>query len=192
MASRATRRTRRLHSWHLCFPKPKQLTEYHVQARTEEQKRNAGRGTKPAVYHRFISSVSTGCKARLVLRCPRANQFFYVCKPFPSQGCLGQKSDVPQAGRVGAHVRVAGWGRACPYANRTVRLGDNPFSYFRKHRTHAAQTSPQRHKKIKILCKPVEEQSPQLTIGSSAVYQLDEKRSFFLAADKWIVAFLSL
>ena len=32
----STLRTRRLHSWHLCHPKPKQFTEYYLQARTKE------------------------------------------------------------------------------------------------------------------------------------------------------------
>ena len=52
--------------------------------------------------------------------------------------CLVQNPDIPQAGRVGAHGRVAGRGRAGLYANRTVRLGDNPFSYPPKHRRNVA------------------------------------------------------
>ena len=43
-----------------------------------------------------------------------------------------------------------------------------------------------------MLCKPVGEQSPRWTRVGSAVYQRDEKRSSFLAADQWTVAFLSL
>ena len=35
-----------------------------------------------------------------------------------------------------------------------------------------------------ILCKPMEEQNPRLTRGSSAVYQQDRERSSFLAADQ--------
>ena len=36
------------------------------------------------------------------------------------------------------------------------------------------------------------EQNPRLTTGSSALYNRDEKRSFFLPADQWNDAFLSL
>ena len=40
-----------------------------------------------------------------------------------------------------------------------------------------------------ILCKPTEEQNHRLTRGLSPVYQRDEKRSLFLAADQWNDAF---
>ena len=43
-----------------------------------------------------------------------------------------------------------------------------------------------------ILCKPLEEQSPRLTTGLSAVCQRDEKRSLILAADQCNDAYLSL
>ena len=43
-----------------------------------------------------------------------------------------------------------------------------------------------------FLCKPTEEQNQRLTIGLSAVYHPDEKRSLFLAAKRWNDAFLSL
>ena len=43
-----------------------------------------------------------------------------------------------------------------------------------------------------ILCKPTEEVNPRLTSGLSPVYQRDEKRSLFLAADQWNDAFSSL
>ena len=43
-----------------------------------------------------------------------------------------------------------------------------------------------------ILCKQTEEQNQRLTTGLSPVYQRDEKRSLFLAADQWYDAFLSL
>ena len=36
------------------------------------------------------------------------------------------------------------------------------------------------------------EQNPRLTTGSSPVYNQDEKRSLFMAADQWNDAFLSL
>ena len=36
------------------------------------------------------------------------------------------------------------------------------------------------------------EQNLRLTTGSSPVYKRDEKRSFFLAADQWTDAYLSL
>ena len=42
------------------------------------------------------------------------------------------------------------------------------------------------------LCKPMGEQNPRLTSGLSPVYQQDEKRSLFLAADQWNDAYLSL
>ena len=41
-------------------------------------------------------------------------------------------------------------------------------------------------------CKPTEEQNQRLTTGSSAVYHRDEKRSLFLAAERWNDTFLSL
>ena len=52
--------------------------------------------------------------------------------------CLVQNPDIPQAGRVGAHGGAAGRSRAGLYANRTVRLGDNPFSNPPKHGRHVA------------------------------------------------------
>ena len=52
--------------------------------------------------------------------------------------CLVQNPDIPQAGHVGAHGGVAGRGRAGLCANRTVRLGTNPFSFSPKHRRHVA------------------------------------------------------
>ena len=45
-----------------------------------------------------------------------------------SATCLVQNPDIPQAGRVGAHGRLAGRGRAGLHANKAVRLGKNPFS----------------------------------------------------------------
>ena len=50
---------------------------------------------------------------------------------------------------------------------------------------------------MKILCKPMEEQNPQLTRGLSAAdnrftYPRDETRSSFLAADQCTDAYLSL
>ena len=35
-----------------------------------------------------------------------------------------------------------------------------------------------------IICKPMEEQNPRFSRGSSVVYQRDEKRFLFLAADQ--------
>ena len=52
--------------------------------------------------------------------------------------CQVQKPDIPRAGRIRAHGGVAGRGWAGLNANRTVRLGDNPFLYHPKHRRHVA------------------------------------------------------
>ena len=43
-----------------------------------------------------------------------------------------------------------------------------------------------------ILCKPTGEQNQWLTSGLPAVYQRDEKRALFLAAEQWNDALLSL
>ena len=47
--------------------------------------------------------------------------------------CRIQNSDIPRAGRIEAHGGVAGQGRAELFANRTVRLENNPSSHFPKH-----------------------------------------------------------
>ena len=85
--------------------------------------------------------------------------------------CLVQNPDIPQAGRVGAPGGVAGRDRAGLYANRTVRLGDNPFSYVpsKASKTRRLNVSPEA-RTSEILCKPMEEQSPRLTTGASPVY----------------------
>ena len=44
----------------------------------------------------------------------------------------------------------------------------------------------------KILCKPTEDPNQRLTSDLPAVYQLDEKRALFLAAEQWNEAFLTL
>ena len=62
---------------------------------------------------------------------------------------LVQNPDIPQAGRVEAHGGDAGQTRAELFANRTVRLGDNPFLYPPKYRRHVAWTFPQKHKQAK-------------------------------------------
>ena len=102
--------------------------------------------------------------------------------------CRVQNPDKPRAGRVGAHGGVAGRtgcqqncsprGQASPVppkASETRRLNVSP----------EARTS-------EILCKPMEEQNPRLTRGSSAVYRRDERRSLFLAAYQWTDGFLFL
>ena len=43
--------------------------------------------------------------------------------------CRVQNPDIPRAGRVGMHGGVAGQSRAVLFANRTVRLGNNPSSH---------------------------------------------------------------
>ena len=46
------------------------------------------------------------------------------------QTCRIQNPNIPRAGRVGVHSEVAGRGRSGLDANRRVRLGDKPLSYF--------------------------------------------------------------
>ena len=85
--------------------------------------------------------------------------------------CRLQNPDIPRAARVGAHGRVARRGRAGLFANRTVRLGNNPSSHSPKaSKTRRLNVSPEA-RTSESLCKPMEEQSPRLTTGSSAVYQ---------------------
>ena len=120
--------------------------------------------------------------------------------------CRLQNPDIPRAVRVGAHGGVAGRGRAGVNANRTVR-NCSPRRQASLAPSKASKTcrlnEPPEARTSEILCKPMEEQNPRLTRGSSpvhprflrglsAVYQWDEKRSFFLAADQWSNAFLSL
>ena len=113
--------------------------------------------------------------------------------------CRIQNPDIPRAGRVGAHGGVAGRGRAGPDANRTVRPGDKLPAYSPKHRRQVAGTSLQEHVQAKSYLnrwrnkargrQPVHN---WFIRGICALYQRDEKRSFFLAADQWTVAALSL
>ena len=58
-----------------------------------------------------------------------------------------------------------------------------PFSGFQIQKKNA--TTPWgfcEEQASEILCKPMEEQNPQFTTGSSAAYNQDEKRSSVLAA----------
>ena len=70
------------------------------------------------------------------------------------EGCLKtcrvQNPDIPRMGRIGAHGGVAKRGGAELFANRTVRLGNNPSSHFPKHEKHIAGTSPQTHDQAKF------------------------------------------
>ena len=104
--------------------------------------------------------------------------------------CRVQNLDIPLAGRVGAHSGVAGPGRAGLFANRIVRLGNNP-SLLSPIENVSPDVSPEA-RTSEILCKPTEERNPRLTTGSSVVYHWDERRSFSLAADQWNDAFSSL
>ena len=72
------------------------------------------------------------------LNTPQAHQTPISLPIYMRATCQVQNPDIPRACRVGAHGGVAGRGRAGLHANRSVRLGDNPFSYFPKHRRHVA------------------------------------------------------
>ena len=99
--------------------------------------------------------------------------------------CRVQNPDIPRAGRVGAHDGVAGRSRAGLFANRTVRLGNNPSPHPPKaSKTRRLNVSPEAQTS-ESQCKPMGEQNPRLNRGSSPVYHRDEKRPFFLAADQW-------
>ena len=108
--------------------------------------------------------------------------------------CRVQNPDIPRAG-VGAHGGAAGRGRAGLDANRNVRPGNNGDSRtlqgIEKNCLNV-RTSPQKHEQAKSYLNRMWEQNFRLTRGLSAVYHRDEKRSLFLAADQWTVAFLSL
>ena len=62
-------------------------------------------------------------------------------------------------------ARRAGRGRTALFANRTVRLRNNPSSHSLKHRRHVAEA-----RTSEILLKPMEEQNPRLKRGSFAGY----------------------
>ena len=84
----------------------------------------------------------------------------------------------------------AGSGRTVCQQNCSPRK-QSSLSLSKVLKTRRLNVSPEA-RTSEILSKPMEEQSPRLTTGSSAVYQRDEKRSFLLAAGQWNDAFSSL
>ena len=83
--------------------------------------------------------------------------------------CRVQNPDIPRACRVEMHGGVAGRSRAGLFANRSVRLGNNPSSHSpQESKTRRLNVSPEAQTSD-ILCKPMEEQSPRLNRGSSPV-----------------------
>ena len=81
-----------------------------------------------------------------------------------------ENPDISWAGRVWAHGRAAGQGRAEWDANGTVCPGDNRPSYPRRNRRHVARTSPQKSKQTNFYLNRTRERNQRLPGGLSAVY----------------------
>ena len=86
---------------------------------------------------------------------------------------------------------MSGRGRARLNANRTIRPGNKGQPNLQGIEKIRFNVSPEA-RTSETLCKPIEEQNQRLTRGLPPVYERDEKRSLFLAADQWTEAFLSL
>ena len=86
-----------------------------------------------------------------------------------------------------------GWAGLVRTGRRRVDPARRLPSFFSLQRI--ADTGPDifsRARTNEILFKPLEEQNQRLTTSLSAVYQRDDKRALFLAAEQWNDAFLSL
>ena len=108
--------------------------------------------------------------------------------------CRIQNPDTPRAGRVGRRTagRLGTAGPAEWNADGFLRAGHNRHSCPPGHREQLSRTSLRKHEQAKSYVNRMREQSPRLTTDLSAVYQRDEKRSLFLAAEQWTDAYLSL
>ena len=113
---------------------------------------------------------------------------------FPGITCRIQNPDIPRAGRVGAPGGAAGRGQARLNANRIIRPGKKKVN---RSRQGVEEPSFQRFSRSTKQRNPIyTDRGTKLAVdqrfitGLPAVYQLDEKRSLFLAANKWQNAFL--
>ena len=92
-------------------------------------------------------------------------------QPFSLLTCRIQNPDTLRAGRIGAaHGEAARWGGAGKDGTLSGRSGQkttHPLALQRIEDTVLDVSSEARTKEI--LCKPMEEQNPRLTTGSSAV-----------------------
>ena len=127
----------------------------------------------------------------------------YLCKTFVFKECLGIHKQTtvhlsnPKPGHItGGSRRGArrgggvGSGRTVRQQNCSPRGQSSP-ALSKASKSCRLNCFPEEQTN-EILCKPKEERNDRLNRGSSAVYQRDEKRSLFLAADQWNNAFLSL
>ena len=106
--------------------------------------------------------------------------------------CRIQKADTPRAGRLGRRKagRLGTVGPAEWNADRFLRAGQKRHSSLPGHREQLSRTLFfRKHEQAKPHVNRMREQSPWLTSCLSAVYMRDEKRSLFLAADQWTVAY---
>ena len=149
----------------------------------EERNPRLTTGSSP-VYHRFIRETRSALCSWLPTS---GTTLFCLCKPFSCQACP-RKSYTNR------------WRNKNPRLNRgssAVYLRDKKRSLFlaADQWTDAflsLETFFMQCMSGNILYKPMEERNLRLTTGCSPVFQGDEKRSLFLAADKWNDAFLSL
>ena len=155
------------------------------------------------VYPWFFCCLSTEREALIFFAAAQWNDAFlswyffieriskkYTMKFFRgNKNCRIRNPDTPRAGRVGAHGGVAS-GTGCQQNGSPRRQASHVPSKASK--TRRLNVSPEA-RTSEFLCKPMEEQKPaqdrRFIRGSSAVWQRDEKRSLFLAADQWTDAF---
>ena len=144
----------------------------------EEQNPRLTTGSSP-VYHRFIKGTRSALSSWLLTSGPTP---FCLCKPFSCKACLG-KMDLPKknllspkpghttgVSRRGARRGGgAGSGRTVCQQNCSPR-GQYFFVPSKASKTRRLNVSPEA-RTSEILCKPMEEQNPRLTTGSSPVYQ---------------------
>ena len=100
--------------------------------------------------------------------------------------CRVQNADIPRAGRVEAHGRMARRGRAGLDANNYSPGRQASLAPFKESKTRRLNVFPEA-RTSEILCKWIEEQNPRLTRGSSAVYPrfISGTRS---ALSSWLLA----
>ena len=149
------------------------------------------RGTKPAVDERFITGLSLRREALFIPGCrPLERLLFVSVNPFHA-GHVREFTETPFESTTRTYHGQIGSRRPAERPGGVVqdRVPTKLFAQETKiHRTlQSIEETP-----LQCLSRRMEEQNQRLTTGLSLVYQRDDKRSLFLAADQWYDAFLSL
>ena len=177
----------------------RQVHARHVWEPTQEQTLPTTNNSL-TVHQHFGTGTKSGLRSCPLTSIPKP---FCLFEPFSCKACLGNTLcfRVDLLNPKPRHT-TGGSGRSAQRSGRersgkivcqqnyssSKQMSSVPTKAPNKHRLN---DSPEA-RTCEILCKPTEEHGNRLTRGLSAVYNRDEKRSLFLAADQWNDDFLSL